>query len=225
MITRMVPTFWVVVLFLAAGVFGQQSQHAPSRQVNEFPIVFQQNLIAGKTPVGTKVEAKLMFATLQNGTVIPRNAVLSGEVVESSAKTSSDPSRLEVRIDVADWKGGSAPMKAYATNWYYPTELETGQDLQYGPTQSDQSKWNGQGEYPDPNTKSYHPFPGSNRSDQGSAPDTSSAATSKHRAVVKDVDCERLNDGSLVLTSKRSNVKLDRHTTYVLLAGDIPTRQ
>lgn len=222
MITRMVRLRYFAALILATQAFGQQGQSASPAQVNEFPITFQQNLVAGKTPVGTKVKAKLMFATLQNGTVIPRNAVLSGEVVESTAKNSSDPSRLAVRIDQVDWKGGSASVKAYVTNWYYPTALEAGQDLQYGPTQSDKSTWNGQGEYPDQNAKSYHPFPGG-RSDQGSAaPDTANSVTSKHRAIVKDVACERLNDGSLVLSSKRSNVKLDHYTTYVLLSGDLP---
>ena len=221
MITRMVRLRYFATLMLTIPALGQQIPSPAPAQVNEFPIVFQQNLVAGKTPAGTKVKAKLMFATLQNGTVIPRNAVLTGEVVESSAKTSSDPSRLEIRIDQVEWKGGSATVKAYATNWYYPTALEAGQDLQYGPTQSDQSTWNGQGEYPNPSAKSYHPFPGS-RSDQGSSPDTTNSVTSKHRAIVKDVECERLNDGALILTSKRSNVKLDRYTTYVLLSGDLP---
>lgn len=223
MITPVVRLRYFAALIFAVQAFGQQNQSpAPPAQVNEFPIVFQQNLVAGKTAVGTKVKAKLMFATLQNGTVIPRNAVLSGEVLESAAKTSSDPSRLEVRFDQIEWKGGSAPVKAYVTNWYYPTALETGQDLQYGPTQSEKTTWNGQGEYPNPNAKSYHPFPGG-RTDQGSAaPDTTNSVTSKHRDIVKDVACERLNDGSLILTSKRSNVKLDHYTTYVLLSGDLP---
>jgi len=217
--------FWCAGLLLTVSSFGQQTPSPASAQVNEFPIVFEQNVVAGKTAVGTKVKAKLLIPTLQNGTVIPRNAVLSGEVVESSRKTSTDPSRLEIRMDLADWKGGSAPLKAYATNWYYPTVLETGQDLQYGPARSDQSKWNGQGEYPDPNTKSYHPFPGSGRSDQDAAPDTANSTTSKQRAVLKDVACDRLNDGSLILSSSHSNVKLDRYTTYVLLSGEIPMTQ
>ncbi len=106
MITRMVPMCWCVGLLLAGSSFGQQTSSPASAQVNEFPIVFQQNLVAGKTPAGTKVKAKLMFPTLQNGRVIPRNAVLTGEVVESTAKTSSDPSRLEVRVDHVEWKGG-----------------------------------------------------------------------------------------------------------------------
>lgn len=222
MITRMVRLRYFATLILVMPALGQQSQSTVSAQVNEFPIVFQQNLVAGKTPTGTKVKAKLMFATLQNGRVIPRNAVLTGEVVESTAKTSSDPSRLEVRVDHVEWKGGAATVKAYATNWYFPTELEAGQNLQYGPTQSDQSTWNGQGEYPDPNVKSYHKFPGSGSDHESSAPDTANSVTSKHRAVVKDVECERLNDGALILISKRSNVKLDHYTTYVLLSGDLP---
>ncbi len=47
----------------------------------------RQNVVAGKTPVGTKVEAKLTIATLVKGTVIPEGAVFSGEVVDSVAKS------------------------------------------------------------------------------------------------------------------------------------------
>jgi hypothetical protein len=65
----------------------------------EFPVVMQQSKVAGKTAVGTKVRAKLEVATLGNGTVVPRNAVPSGGVIESRTKSASEPSRLAIRMD------------------------------------------------------------------------------------------------------------------------------
>ena len=115
----------------------------------EFPVILQQNVAAGKTPVGTKIQAKLSIATLVEGKVVPRNAVFSGEVIESAPKTATDASRLSIRMDAIQWKNGSTAIKAYLTAWYYPTMTEGGQDLQYGPTLSQKATWNGQGAYPD----------------------------------------------------------------------------
>ena len=70
----------------------------------------RQNVAAGTTSVGTKVQAKLAVATLVDGMVVPRDAVLSGEVTESVAKSATDPSRLAVRMDSAQWKKGPAPI-------------------------------------------------------------------------------------------------------------------
>ena len=80
----------------------------------------QQKITAGITPVGTKVQAKLTISTLVHGTVIPRDAVLSGEITESVAKSADAPSKLGIRMDMAQWKNGSLPIKAYLTEWYYP---------------------------------------------------------------------------------------------------------
>src|SRR5277367_4444886 len=69
--------------------FGQSKTPAPGSaaasvaSVQEFPVTMRQNVKAGKTPVGTKVEAKLTTATLVKGAVIPAGAIFSGEVVES----------------------------------------------------------------------------------------------------------------------------------------------
>jgi hypothetical protein len=181
----------------------------------------QQSVSAGKTPVGTKIQAKLWVATLVDGTVIPRNAVFSGEVVESVAKTKTDPSRIALRMDSVQWKDGSVAVKVYLTAWYYPPRSASGQDLQYGPQQPANRTWNGEGQYPDPNSKVYKPFPGSG-SDQGSAvPDTPNATTSNHRVLMREVETASGVDGSLALVSKRTNIKLDKLTTYVLAGGDL----
>ncbi len=189
--------------------------------MREFPVILQQSVTAGKTPVGTKIQAKLWVATLMDGTVIPRNAVFSGEVVESVAKTKTDPSRVTLRMDSVQWKDGSVPVKVYLTAWYYPSRTASGQELQYAPQQPANRTWNGEGQYPDPNSKVYKPFPGSG-SDQGSAvPDTPTAIAGNHRVLMEDVESAHGADGEVELVSKRTNIKLDKLTTYVLAGGDL----
>ena len=199
----------------------QRGPEAGLPKVQEFPVILQQSVTAGKTPVGTKIQAKLWVATLVGGTVIPRNAVFSGEVVESVAKTKTDPSRVALRMDSVQWKNGSAAVKVYLTAWYYPPRSASGQDLLYGPQQPANRTWNGEGQYPDPNSKVYKPFPGSG-SDQGSAvPDTPTAIAGNHRVLMEDVESTRGADGVVALVSKRTDIKLDKLTTYVLASGDL----
>jgi hypothetical protein len=184
-------------------------------------VVLEQNVAAGKTPVGSKIHAKLEVATLIGGTVVPRNAVFSGEVIESAAKTATDPSRLAIRVDSVLWKKGSAPVNAYLTAWYYPARDAAGQDLQYGPTQPANRTWNGQGQYPDPNSKVYKPFPGTDSGNDASAPNTPSSTASNHRVLMKDVESAKNSAGDIAIVSKSTNIKLDKLTTYVLATGDL----
>jgi hypothetical protein len=201
---------------------GQQTPSPATPPVaQEFPVVLEHSVVAGKTPVGTKVQAKLEVPTLVNGTVLPRNAIFSGEVIESDAKTPTTPSRLAIRMDSVHWKNGSAPVKVYMTAWYYPTVDEAGQDLQYGPAKDPRRTWNGIGPYPDPNSPAYKPFPGTDSDKGSSVPNATSSTTSSHRVLMKDVDSERDNEGAIALVSRRSNIKLDRLTTYVLADGDL----
>jgi len=200
------------------------SQQAPApAKVPEFPVMLQQTVTAGKTPVGSKVQAKLTIATLLNGTVIPRNATVTGAVTESAAKTATEPSRLAIRMDSVQWKNGSSAIALYFTGFYYPNVDESGQDLQYGPTQPATRTWNGQGQYPDGNSHVYRPFPGGDSDKGSSEPDTTSTTTARNSVLMKDVEVQR-NNGQIVLTSKRSNVKLERYTTYVASAGDTPQK-
>ena len=90
----------VVDIFCSVALFGQQKQESPNPPVAlELPITMQQNATAGKTPVGKKIQVKLLVATLFNGVVMLRNAMISGEVIESTAKTKTEPSRLAIRMD------------------------------------------------------------------------------------------------------------------------------
>jgi len=207
----------VVCLLPPALLWSQAGTPAKSP---DFPVVLQQSVTAGKTPVGSKVQAKLTIATLLNGAVIPRNATLTGEVTESAAKTATDPSRLTIRMDSVEWKNGTSAIKLYFTGWYYPTVDQAGQDLQYGPQQPANRTWNGQGQYPDSNSHVYRPFPGNDSGKDSSVPDTPSSATASNAAAMKDVAAQRTSDGTIVLTSKRSNVKLERYTTYVVSTGE-----
>jgi len=184
-------------------------------------VLMEQNVAAGKTPAGTKIQAKLEVPTLIGGTVVPRNAVFSGEVIESAAKTATDPSRLAIRIDSVLWKKGSASITAYLTAWYYPPRDQTGQNLQYGPTQPANRTWNGEGQYPDPNSKSYKPFPGGDTGQGASVPDTPSSTASNHRVLMKDIESAKNSDGAIAIVSKRNNIKLDKLTTYVFATADL----
>lgn len=219
----MLITLLILSVFCSAILLGQQKPAVSAASgVREFPVVMQQSLAAGKTPVGSKIQARLEVATLVDGTVIPRNAVFSGEVTESVAKTKTDPSRLALRMDSVEWKNGTAAVKVYLTAWYYPARDAAGQNLQYGPAQPPNRTWNGEGQYPDPNSKVYKPFPGSGSDDKAaSVPDTPSSTTLNHRLQMKDVETAGGNDGAIALISKRTNIKLDKLTTYVLASGDL----
>ena|SRR5258708_6111390 len=212
----------VLCIFCSTVVLAQEKPAAlNSSGVREFPVTMQQSVAAGKTPVGTKIQAKLGVATLVDGVVIPRNAVFSGEVIESVAKTANAPSRLAIRMNSAQWKNGSASIKLYLTAWYYPTRDEMGQNLQYGPSQPASRTWNGAGAYPDPNSKIHKPFPGGDLDKGGAVPDTPSSSLSNHRVFMRDMQSERNSDGVISLVSYHENIKLDKLTTYVLATGDL----
>jgi hypothetical protein len=190
----------------------------------EFPIFMKQNIVAGKTLVGTKIQAKLVVATLVKGIVVPHDAILSGEVTESVKKSASDPSRLAIRMDSVEWKKGSMPIKAYLTAWYYPEAAATNQDLSYQPADTANSKknWNGMGTYPDPNNPiAQQKFPAAD-ANKDAGPESGSPASniSKHRVSMKNVQSIRNSDGAVVLIDQHSDLKLDRITTYVLVSGD-----
>lgn len=119
------------------------------------------------------------------------------------------------------WKKQSESLTAYLTAWYYPTIDATGQSLQYGPQEPTKRTWNGLGQYPDPNSKVYRPFPSDDSDKKGGAPDTPASATSNRRVLMKDVESAKNNDGVIAIVSKSTNIKLDKLTTYVLATGDL----
>jgi len=214
---------------------GQGKPAAPNSQAAiELPVTMRQNVAAGKTTVGTKVQAKLAVATLINGVVVPRDALFSGEVTESVARSATTPSRLSIRMDSAQWKNGAAPIvislapKVYLTAWYYPVAMPTNQDFSSGlPDAANHPRpLGGTGvAYPGPRNPTAPPVPGP---DSGRDRDTGLAqpsSISQHRVLMKNVESTRSSEGAVILTSQHSNIKLDKSTTYVLAAGDLlPTK-
>jgi hypothetical protein len=191
----------------------------------EFPVILRQRVEAGKTLVGARVQAKLSLATMTGAGVIPQDAIFSGEVIESVAKTATTPSRLTIRMDSAQWKKGSAPVKVYLTSWFYPLTAITPRDLSNSPEDASLSDrtWAGPGNYPmpgSPASPSRFP-PNDQRKDDGTVPPAPSSNISQHRVLMKNVESASGSDGTVALTSMHSNIKLDKTTTYVLAAGDL----
>jgi hypothetical protein len=215
----------LTVIFSSATLLGQQTPAPPNSSAGtEFPVIMRQNVTAGKTPVGAKVQASLVIATLVNGVVVPRDAVLSGEVIQSVAKSGAEPSRLALLMNSVQWKNGSATIKLYLTPWFYPVSETAPQDLSYEPSDATHSpkNWNGAGTYPDPNNPVSQPFPGRDAGrDASAAPLSPASSISKHRVLMKNVESTRDSDGAVALTSRRSNIKLDKLTTYVLATSDL----
>src|SRR5580658_1655237 len=88
MLARMITAQSLVLGIFCSGALAQRNARVSAVPgAREFPVVMQQSVVAGKTPVGTKVRAKLEVATPVNGRVVPRKAVLSGEVLESRGKS------------------------------------------------------------------------------------------------------------------------------------------
>jgi hypothetical protein len=211
----------LVLGLMAPATLTAAPQGNPHPSIHEFPVILQHEVVAGKTAVGTKITARLTMGTLIEKTVVPKNAIFNGEVVESLAKSGGTPSRLVIRTDSVGWKDGSLPVTAYLVSWYYPSVAESGQNLQYGPQQSEKDTWNGSGEYPGANTKAYRPFPDGSSDKKSAVPDTPNSITSGHRVPIKNVDLEVHKNGQLALISAHSNIKLDHLTTYVFLSGDL----
>jgi len=186
----------------------------------ELPIILRQNVEAGKTAVGTKVEARLVMATMIKGGVLPRDAVISGEVIESAAKSGNSPSRLAIRMDSAQWKNGEAKLKVYLTAWFYPPAPMAAPDLSYVPP-GDRRNWGGV----DPTVDTTDPpNPAqklSTHQDNGVNAGGPASVISMKRVLMKDVKSESGADGSVALVSSRSNIKLNKVTTYLLAVSEL----
>jgi len=186
----------------------------------ELPITLRQSVEAGKTPVGTKVEARLMMATMMSGGVLPRGATISGEVIESVAKSKDSPSRLAIRMDSAQWKNGGAKLKVYLTAWVYPPAPMAPPNISYVP-QGDRRNWGGT----DPTVDTTDPPNPAQRlstqQDNGVNAGAPASVISGKRSLLKNVRSTTDADGSVVLVSSRSNIKLNKLTTYVLAMNEL----
>ena len=186
----------------------------------ELPIILKQSVVAGKTAVGKKVDGQLVMATMTKSGVIPRSALISGEVIESVAKSGNSESRLVVRMDSAQWKNGGMKFKGYMTAWYYPPAPMAPPNVSYVPP-GDRRNWGGT----DPTVDTTDPPNPSQRlstqQDNGMNADVPASFISKNRVLMKNVQLARGPDGSVVLVSSRSTIKLNKATTYVLAVNEV----
>jgi hypothetical protein len=128
-------------------------------------------------------------------------------------------------MDSAQWKNGSAPIKAYLTAWYYPPEPLAEQNLAYHPDYSQSPKgWNGAGTYPDQNNPASQPFPDRDQGRDSPASPPAASSIAKRRVLMKNIESTTTGDGAVILTSNRGTIKLDKITTYVLANGDLIPR-
>jgi hypothetical protein len=193
----------------------QQTAPAPAAATSptaviDWPVTFTQNITAGINAVGTKVQAKLLIATLAGDKVVPEGAIFSGEIIESQAKSSTEPSRLAIRMDTIQWKdAGLFPVKLYLTHWYHPFKSTLNQQ---GPaTEYPQGKIGLRAPSPD-----QRPGVILNNPESG----VGSLVSPQPRPIAK-VEAVSGNDGAIVLTSLKSNIKLDKAITYVLADKDL----
>jgi hypothetical protein len=203
--------------FWSAAAFAQQTPApSPRPALREFPLTLQQSIESGKTQIGTKVQAKLTTGTLFQGTVIPRNAVFSGVVIESTAKSAKEPAKLAIRMETAEWKGGSTSLKAYLVPLYYAA---TGPSVQGPPTGSpdpESRTMNGAGRS---DSRMSQPFPGNDSpSDRSAIPDVPTA--SNRPVAMKNVTLGLADEGGAALLSEHWNIKLNKQTTYVFAGSE-----
>jgi hypothetical protein len=202
------------LLALCLAVPSQQTAPKPATAAAsaavEWPVTFLENITAGMTAVGTKVQAKLLIATLVNGTVVPAGAVLSGEVLESQAKSAAAPSRLAIRMNQVQWKdAGPFAVKLYLTHWYHPFR---GIGNEQGPAPYERGPIAGQPPYPLDRE-------GGTPMENPESP--SGPLVSPQRLPIQNVEATSSSDGTVVLTSNKSNIKLDKAIVYVLGADDL----
>jgi len=223
----------LVLLFVLPGIAEKTPPASSPSDLIELPVFMQQKVVAGITPVGTKVLAKLTISTLVHGTVIPKDSILSGEVTDSEAKSTTAPSRLGIRIDLAKWKNGSLPLKVYLTEWYYPVRPAMAEDGNPGYSAIHGSvgiTMGGGNSYPSSTNPTATSQGGRRMPDDdpplfpaslGTETPTTATNVSTHRIRMQNVELKQGDNGSFALTSKKNSLKLDKNTTYVLAAGDL----
>jgi hypothetical protein len=228
-VIRMLGAGCLAAAMVLGAARAQQEPAGSSPQ--EFPVYLRQNVVAGQTPVGSKVEAKLVIATLVSGKVVPAGATLLGEVLASEAKTAGKPSRLAIRVDSARWKNDSVSLKAYLTAWYYPLRMapedRPASDRLSGIHGEATVTTGGAGSRPGAPAAVARPYPTPNTDENpASLPPVSLpppiTTLSDARVKMKDVESVALEGGGIAITSSRLNLKLDKTTTYVLATPDLP---
>ena len=226
----------VVLLASCGSLLAQNSKPVSSPQPSvELPASLQTKVVAGSTPVGSEVRVKLTIATLMDGVVIPQDAVISGHVEQSVAKTTDAPSLLKIKFDSARWKKGNAQVTLYLAGCYYPVEFQSpandpsGIHGQIGTTMGSASE-STPGRTTGGMPNSGMPNGGMSGTMDASRldtypdqrPGTVFSEVSKHWVRIENVDTVVTPDGSLQITSQQRNLKLDKGTIY-LLRNSLPS--
>jgi hypothetical protein len=119
------------------------------------------------------------------------------------------------------WKNGEAKLKVYLTAWYYPPAAPMAPpDLSYGPP-GDRRNWGGVNPTVDTTDPPNPAQQLSTQQDNGVNVDAPASVTSKGRVLMKNVKSASGADGSVVLVSSHSNIKLNKVTTYVLAINEL----
>jgi hypothetical protein len=217
---RLVVQVVILACFFAASVGQQKPPASSSGVVHEFPLVLQQSIESGKAKIGTKVQAKLAVATMFDGTVIPRNAVFSGVVIESTPKNAKEPAKLAIRMETAEWKHGSSSITAYLLPLYYPATSQSVQNFGDASQESGSTTSNrAQGSSSE--SPMYHPSFPANES-QAAIPEI--PFPSNRPVQIKNVTVAMADEGGAALVSEHSNIKLFKLTTYVFAAREARTK-
>jgi len=212
MFVRRILVQSAILGFWSAAALAQKTPPSSPRPApHEFPLTLQQSVESGKAKIGTKVQAKLATATLFQGTVIPRNALFSGVVIESDAKTAKERAKLAIRMETAEWKDHSISLTAYLLPLSY---LNTEQAAQALPNESpDPSSRTMNDAGQDAGSPMQRPFPtNDSQAAQSAIPQT---ATSNRPVPMKNVTVALADEGGAALVCEHANIKLYKMTTYV----------
>ena len=229
----MLRSFVVLVILASTNLVAEQPPNTSASQNHvELPVTLQQKVIAGVTPVGTAIKAKLAIATLVNGIVIPQGATLFGKIEESVKKTEDAVSRLRIKIESASWKKGSAPVNLYFTGCYYPLEAAMPGHDSAGRSTYEASIGTTMGRTGPEDPMRPGPPPGMGgglgreMGGPGFPPDFPSRTSesplghvSSHWVRLEGVNLVKEDDGSVTVTSIKNDIKLDKSTTYLLEAA------
>ena len=124
-------------------------------------------------------------------------------------------------MDSAQWKNGEAKFKVYLTAWHYPPVAPIAPpDLSDGPP-GDRRNWGGVNPTVDTTDPPNPSQQLSTQQDNGVNADAPASVTSKGRVLMKNVESASGADGSVVLVSSHSNIKLNKVTTDVLAINEL----
>jgi len=138
-------------------------------------------------------------------------------VIESTSKSAKEPAKLAIRMETAEWKGGSISITAYLLPLYYPATTQSVPNFGDAPRESGANMPDGAGQHSGSESPMQHqsfPTDGS----QSAIPEVST--TSNRPVPIKNATLALADEGGAALVSEHSNIKLFKLTTYVFAARE-----